>query len=439
MQRIRAGEREVTVDYTVRRCGDGRAYRGRMADVDGRRVAVSVTDRTEVERREEALRAAMEAAEAASAARARFLATMSHEIRTPLNSVVGLADLLAEMPLPAEPDTSVALLRRSARHLLDLLDGVLEYRALETSSAVLHPEAVSPAEIVAEVVGPLQLLYADRGLRVAWEAAPEVPATVSLDRTRFLQVVQNLVGNAVKFTSEGGVEVHLGWRDADAAGHGVLVLTVTDTGPGIAPEELTRLRRPFEQGEGGRRRSHGGVGLGLALVDALTTALGGGLDIVSEPGSGTRAVATLRARVVSSPDDDASLSVELLLGVVVLIVDDDSTNRFVLGRMLDRVGIETRFATGGREALDQLEANDGISLIVMDVHMPDMDGLELLRTLRGRGWSRPVIVVTADIDTQLDKTLIAAGAQRVLRKPVGAAELRAAVRGVLPTGAGPTE
>ncbi len=150
-------------------------------------------------------------------------------------------------------------------------------------------------------------------------------------------------------------------------------------------------------------------------------------------------MATLRARVVSSPDDDASLSVELLLGVVVLIVDDDSTNRFVLGRMLDRVGIETRFATGGREALDQLEANDGISLIVMDVHMPDMDGLELLRTLRGRGWSRPVIVVTADIDTQLDKTLIAAGAQRVLRKPVGAAELRAAVRGVLPTGAGPTE
>ncbi len=342
-------------------------------------------DITERKQGEETLRKAKEAAEAASLAKSQFLANMSHEIRTPMNGVLGMTELLLNTPLTDKQQHLAQSVHRSGSALLTLINSILDFSKVEAGKLELEHLEFALRETIEEAVD----LFADpaerKGVNLTCFLPEEIPDQAIGDPARLRQVLLNLVGNALKFTARGEVTVwlHLLAQDAQTL---TLKCAVTDTGIGIHPQAQTGLFTAFSQADGSTTRQFGGTGLGLAIVKQLVQLMGGEVGIASRPGQGSTFWFTVQLGRATPRDSSQPAHEQFLRGLRVLIVDDHPTNLFVLNAHLTAWGAEVFSADSGASALERLTqsatTSTPIDLALLDLHMPDMDGLTLAHAIR---------------------------------------------------------
>jgi PAS domain S-box-containing protein len=379
-------------------------------------VILDVDDR---KRQELALVEARREAEAAAAAKAAFLANMSHELRTPLTSIIGFSRILHErQDLPADALGHARRIFDASETLLAIINDVLDLSKLDAGQADLERDAFSIEQLVDDIKGLLNVQAAAKTITLEAELGAGLPPLIYGDVARLRQVMLNLVGNAVKFTSFGGVTIGVGY---DAAQEHLRV-EVRDTGPGISADALSRLFERFSQGEVSINRTHGGTGLGLAISRKIVTLMGGEIGVDSHEGRGSTfwfeipaPPADCRAEV--APDSASAVECPPLR---LLVVDDTTMNRELVRLMLEPLGLNIEEASGGSEAI-QAAINTPFDLILMDVRMPGVDGLEASRAIRATGGVNartPILAVTADVQPENYAACSAAGMSDVVPKPI---------------------
>jgi hypothetical protein len=428
--------------YTRQR-PDGRYIEVRSVPLPGGGAVRTFTDVTEAVKQQEILRvaqaeliAAREKAEAGSRAKSDFLAAMSHEIRTPLNAVLGLATCLLESKLAHEERRMVQTIHDSGDNLLQILNDILDFSKLEACQLTFEDIAFAPDALSANVVSILGVRAVAKGLSLTSSCDPSVPAGLVGDVGRIRQVLLNLVTNAVKFTEAGSVSIALrmlGRRNGSAA----LEWSVTDTGIGISEEGRAKLFRDFSQADTSINRRFGGSGLGLAICKRIIDQMGGTIGVDSVPGKGStfwfRLELPIASSISSRPVDDQSVQAELqgrlaALGrpLRVLVVDDNATNRLVAGKMLSEFKPVTNFACDGHEAITAVHRFK-YDLVLMDMHMPELDGLAATRAIRQAGLTVPVVAFTANAFKEDIDACLAAGMADFISKPVRRKDLLRAV------------
>ena len=406
-----------------------------------------IADISQQRRLEEALVAAKETADQANRAKSAFLATMSHEIRTPMNGALGMLELLSLTPLDAEQRTTLSIVRDSSQSLLRLIDDILDFSMIEADKLEIRPEVVSIHAVIEGVRDIYSGVASSKGLPIVRSIDPRISPALKVDPLRLRQILNNLVSNALKFTTEGHVEIKAEWLGR-ANGEDQVRFVVSDTGVGISPENQLRLFKPFSQGDGDATRQLGGTGLGLTICRRLAGLMGGTVEMLSELGVGTTMCVTLSMPVADPkelPIPDSARAQEGLIsitrsrrqapskldalreGTLVLIVDDHPTNRTLLLRQVHTLGYAAESAENGVEALARWQAK-AFGLLITDCNMPEMDGYQLttrIRALESKlGAPRvPIIACTANaLGGQLEKCL-AAGMDDCLVKPVDLAQL----------------
>jgi signal transduction histidine kinase/CheY-like chemotaxis protein/HPt (histidine-containing phosphotransfer) domain-containing protein len=416
-----------------------------------------VADVTERKALEAELRRAREAAESADRAKSAFLAMMSHELRTPLVAVLGTMELLALGDLDGKQRGLVDVATRSARSLLGVIGDVLDFSKIEAGRLDLAPLPTAVGELVDDVVTQHRLTAPARGVALRTSIDARLAARHDVDPVRLRQVLGNLVGNAVKFTSEGFVEVRVevcGEADGGTVQH--LALAVEDSGVGVSPSDQARLFAPFEQARScdAARAGGGGTGLGLVVCRQLVEAMGGSVGMVSELGRGTTMrvelplpVAGAAAAGGRAEEDGAGLVRRALParadaerdGSVLLLVEDHPVNREILAGQLEAIGFVTDTAADAGEALDRCERGR-YGLVFTDIQLPGADGYELARGLRAlerrRGRDRmPVVALTASALRGERERCAQAGMDDLVVKPATLATLARTLRRWLPDGA----
>jgi len=404
------------------------------------------------------LREAHFRAEAANRGKSQFLANMSHELRTPFNGMLGMMSLLESTPLTTAQADYIKTAKGSANHLLTLLNDILDVSALESGKMTLNPEPVQLSALLNEVNALMNPLAVEKKLKFSIVVQAELPAWVLADATRLKQILFNLVNNALKFTDQGGVTLTVVSRPRTDGNTGLAFL-VEDTGIGMDDHVLSRLFQRFYQVDGGLARKFGGTGLGLEISQTLARMMGGAIEVESTPGKGSvftlhlpfttcpappaaaapvsiqaftkpepvAAPADASASDASAPSTDAPPPLNALR---VLVAEDHPVNRKFVGILLDKMGCKATFCENGQLAVEAAE-REMFDLVLMDVHMPIMDGLTATRTIRAMAGpiaQVPIIVLTADVMNDAKEQALAAGVNDFVTKPVQIGQLQAAMQ-----------
>jgi len=381
-------------------------------------VVVEIGERKRVEQE---LLAAREAAEQANRSKSAFLANMSHELRTPLHAILGFTQVLQqEFPEPAL--SKLDIIANSGRHLLSLIDEVLDLAKVESGRMELVTEPFNPGLLLEELAQTYQLRCREKGLEFRYRGGEDLPAQLEGDSRKLRQILINLLGNALRFTEQGWVELAAEYREQ------TLALTVSDSGIGFDPQQRGRIFEPFVQ-LGDERQSAGGTGLGLAIASRLLELMEGSLRVESEPGRGSQFRLELPARIavagreVTEPPRRARVTgyrrKEGSGPLRLLIVDDDYTNRDILRYMLAPLGFDLEEAEDGRQALERVEQKRP-DLVLLDIRMEGLDGLEVARRLRNKeaGECLPIVAVSAASFREDREAALAAGCVAHMSKPV---------------------
>ncbi|MGO4391092.1 PAS domain S-box protein [Variovorax sp. M-6] len=398
-------------------------------------VAVDVTDMRRAQDQLESLNLALKErsaqAESASRAKSEFLANMSHEIRSPLNAVIGLAYLLRQTSLDETQRDFLQKIDASSNALLGVINDILDISKIEAGEMALDESGFDLRELLDGVMAMASVNALGKGIALRLETGDGLPAQLRGDQTRLRQILVNLMSNAVKFTAEGSVCLSV-TAEKRQDRHVQMCFAVLDTGIGIESELLGRVFAPFTQADSSTTRRFGGTGLGLTIVKQLTELMGGELGVASTPGSGSEFWVVLPLEIAAdavapgaaSPDQDLSR-------IRVLVVDDSPVNLLVCQNILGRAGAEVRLAKDGREAVEMLRAGPGsFDLVLMDVHMPVLDGNEATRRIRGElGLAAlPVIALTASALVAERERAFEAGMNDFVSKPFDAEALVRTVR-----------
>jgi signal transduction histidine kinase/CheY-like chemotaxis protein len=381
---------------------------------------------------------ALETADSANAAKGRFLAAMSHEIRTPLNGILGIADLLMERAQKDDEREKIEILLHSANSLKTIVDDVLDHAKVEAGKLELKPAAADLHEVARSVVGLFKQNAKQRDLWLRLHIDSGTPKQIVFDPLRVRQILSNLVSNAIKFTEKGGVDIFVS-ADEVADGSVRVSMRVADTGVGIPASMQHRLFDSFAQFDEERERAASGTGLGLAISHGLAQLMDGQIEVSSEPGRGSefrlvftgrtvvQEAAALRDHQLRHPTDIAIGSGRILL------VDDNASNRFVVRGFLKKSNIVVVEAEDGLEAVEKAQA-ERFDLILLDMHMPRMNGRQAFKHIRARGACKttPVVVLTADSAPEDRDIYLGAGMDGYLAKPITKAQLMAEVSRFMP-------
>ena len=417
----------------VTKIRDGSAERilGILRDITARKRTEKAVEQAE------AMRRAKEEAERANRAKSDFLSSVSHEIRTPLTAILGFSDLLCEHPYlkggPDEIQEHFATIRQNGQFLLAMIDDLLDLSRIEAGQLRIEREPCSPARIVSDVVESLRATAEAKQLKIVVELEEALPRTIATDRWRLQQILVNLLDNAVKFTARG--TVRLSARTIDQPGALPIVqFAVSDAGIGMTQAEMAKLFQPFYRI---RSEPHGpsGTGLGLAICKRIATRLGGEITVQSTRGVGS--TFTLSIPVGTRDEIEALRQVDLsreppalaaaaapskALHARILVADDNQANRQLISLRLRRAGAEVEVASDGQEALDRtreaIEQSRPFDAVIIDMQMPVIDDYEAVRQLRARGFTQPIVAVTAYAMSEDREECLEMGCDDFVSKPI---------------------